>query len=74
MSSADAIAAGDYSQIMAYLKVINQYVKVEDMIRRADTLYAKYARVDLTELADKNMKKLQQDKKGGVLRFLKKLF
>lgn len=59
---------------MAYLKVINQHVKVEDMIRRADSLYIKYGKSDLTELADKNMKKLNEAKKGGVLRFLKTIF
>ena len=58
LSSKQAIVNGDYSQIMFHLKTINQKVKVNDIIEKASSLYKKYGKVDLSEMADKNLKKL----------------
>lgn len=42
---------------MFHLKTINQKVRVDEIIEKASSLYKKYGKADLSEMADKNLKK-----------------
>jgi hypothetical protein len=73
IGSREVIATQDYGSIMAHLKTIGEHVQLDDVIKRANKLYATYRSVDLEQLAEKNRRKMK-DEGGRLARLFRKLF
>ena len=59
---------------MSYLRAISQDIDVEEVIEKANELYKKYGKADLTDLAEKNLKRLNETKSKSIFTFFRKIF
>jgi hypothetical protein len=59
---------------MSYLRAISQDIDVEEVIEKANELYKKYGKTDLTDLAEKNLKRLNETKSKSIFTFFRKIF